>query len=83
MNYCVIHPKIKKSRIPLLAKQHPALFYALLFHNLNHHLGSQLKAALEQQALYHGLMLMDSIRITEKVPSALPSWLPEVFPRFW
>lgn len=40
-------------------KQHPVLFYVLLFHDLNHHPGTQLKAALKQKALglSHGICI--------------------------
>lgn len=37
----------------------------IYFHDLNHHSGTQLKAALEQQALYHSLMFMHSFRYRE------------------
>lgn len=50
----------------LSVKQHPVLFYVLLFHDLNHHPGTQLKAALKQKALGHGLMLSHGICIPEE-----------------
>ena len=37
---------------------------SLFFHDFQHHSGTQLKAILEQQALCHGLILTNSVRIS-------------------